>query len=50
MPDSQSDKSGWIEVDGIHRNDGVSVFLAIRMVRDAATFPASTVVADLPVP
>jgi hypothetical protein len=50
MPDPRSDKSGRLEVDRVHRNGRVTAFLPIRIVRDAATFLASIIVANFPVP
>jgi hypothetical protein len=50
MPDPRSDKSRRLEVDRVHRDGRVTLFLPIRIVCDATTFLASIIGANLPVP
>jgi hypothetical protein len=50
MSDPHSDKSRRLEVDRVHRNSRVTVFLPILIVCDATTFLASIIGANLPVP
>ena len=50
MPYPHSDKSGRLEVHRVHRNSRVAAFLPISIVCDAATFVASIIGANLPVP